>query len=1130
MRRLINILCFLGIMCSALQAHEYVPSSVLCSGNIVKIQVPSTGTYCLTYEQIEAMGIYPPQVRLLGYGGNLIDQDFRQTRLDDVPSIPFYMYVGDDGVFSSNDYILFYAKGPLGWKWDGKNYSRTRNYYANYGCYFLSDNAGEQKILNKGEEIVSSNPYEVYTHTALQLHEEEQYNLVDLNGIAGGGREWYGDMLTTKTNSKTIPFTFDDVDPSKLMRCHVTAASTIASTQLTIRVASNSQTKTFPTLYSEDKASIIESVISTYPKSNYLPVSLSYSSSQGSASAYINYVEMQVPCSLRLRSNYLEIRNTEHVGQTTPSRYHLVGADSNTKIWNITDPAKAYLVATSWVGDTLCWLGVNQQPQVYLAVQVTDRNWPTPASRGQVYNQNLHYLIRGKHHIIVTPEEFRDQAERLKQVHEAYNKNDKWWVVSDEEVYNEFSSGTPDASAIRWMMKYLWDTFKDTEQAPKSVLMFGDGSFDNRQILSYSGTPTLITYQSTNSTNDAMSYATDDYFGWLKDNAGITGNRMNDTLAQLEISVGRLPISTYEQAVQMVDKIATYLLNANAGSWKQQLCFLADDGDHGQHVHSAEMAAKKVQQLAPQYILNKIYLDAYEQESSASGESYPLAYSTYSNLLKSGVLLMDYAGHGSPNNICSEMFLTRKQVESMTNTNQGIWVLATCNFSRFDQKELSTAEVAVLNPVGGAIAVMSSDRTAYVSSNNIINMNYCAQLVHRLSNGIYPYTIGEALKLAKNQMGSDGGKLPYLLLGDPSLKLNYPEPYQVLISHMPDTLRALDLVTIEGYIANQEKDTVSFDGQLTINVFDKKQTVYTRDNDEPNPDDKVKRPFDDYPNKLFMGQGDITNGKFTTQFRMPKDLRYNIDSARLTLYAIGTDATGTAEAIGYTNNFQVGGSSPYIIDDNQGPDIQLYLNTPFFNEGDEVNATPHFYAELSDQNGINAAGSGIGHDLLLTIDNNVKQTYVVNNYFTTTTSYQKGLVSYPMSEIADGYHILSFRAWDMPGNASTKTLGFNVNHELGPELRSLLVYPNPVSHSGELTMQLSHDRPDERMSMDINFYDLAGHTIWTTSRVLSGYDGKAQITLNMLETHLPAGTYIYRFRIQTSTQTSTYYSGKIIVY
>jgi len=1133
MRRTTFIVCMLCLTSLTIQAHTYVESSVLASGNIVKIQVPQTGIYCMSYEQIEALGINPANVRLLGYGGNLINQDFRQSRYDDVPSIPFYMNKGVDGVFGAGDYILFYAQGPIGWQWNGSTWKRTRNYYANYGCYFLSDNAGKQRILAMTDTLEADSPYEVHSYTSLQLHEVEQINLIDVSGLAGGGREWYGESIG-QNNSITIPFTFDDVITSGQMRCRVTAAaSATETTRLKVQTADTSKMCTFSAISNNIPATTNEVNILTLPTGNSLPVTLTYSTTQNTAKAYLNTIEMSVPCHLRLKGNTLFIRNTEHIGQSVLSRYHLLGADKNTQIWNLTNPAEAYIAATTWQGDTLCWLGSNLEPQLFLAIRpCTD--FATPASRGKIYNQNIHKKLRGVQNVIVTPEAFRGAAEQLRQVHEQFNNTERWAVVSDEEVYNEFSSGTPDASAIRWMMKYLWDEFQQTDQAPLSLLLFGDGSFDNRQILKTSPVPYLLTYQAINSTNEPKAYAADDYFGWLLDNAGIRGNNWDDTQTTMQISVGRLPVSTYEQGEQVVNKIATYLLNLNPGNWKQQLCFLADDGDLGNggvHVRSVELAAKAVREQSPEYIIHKIYLDAYEQETTASGESYPLAYSTYTNLLRSGVLLMDYAGHGSANNICSEMFLTRKQVESMVNSNLGIWALATCNFAHFDQKDLSTAEVAVLNPQGGAIGVVSSDRTAYVSPNETLNKYFCTYLVTHQSDGTYPYTIGDALRLAKNKMTGIEGKLPYILLGDPSLKLNYPAPYQILVTSIPDTLRALDLVTIEGYVADGDSNKVAFDGELTIQVFDKQQIMATKDNDQPDPQQKKIVYYEDFPSQLFIGNGTISDGQFTIQFRMPKDLKYNIDYARLTLYATGNVANEAKEALGYSEAFQVGGTSPVVIDDTEGPEMTLYLNTPFFRDGEEVNPTPHFYANLKDKNGINTAGSGIGHDLMLTIDNDIKQTYVLNSYYTSASgSYQEGSVSYPISTLADGQHSLSFRAWDMLNNATTKTLGFTVNSDLGPELKQMLVYPNPVSHTGELNMYIQHDRPDDLVSIDLTFYDMVGHTIWTTTRQLYSYDGQAQLSLDMAETHLPTGIYLYQFRIQTTTQSSARYSGRVIVY
>ncbi len=198
-----------------------------------------------------------------------------------------------------------------------------------------------------------------------------------------------------------------------------------------------------------------------------------------------------------------------------------------------------------------------------------------------------------------------------------------------------------------------------------------------------------------------------------------------------------------------------------------------------------------------------------------------------------------------------------------------------------------------------------------------------------------------------------------------------------------------------------------------------------------------------------------------------------------------------------------------------------------FQNGDCVNSTPHFFAELYDRNGINTVGSGIGHDLLMVVDNNNKQTYVLNDYFTAeNNSYQRGLTSYVMPELADGSHSLSFRAWDLVNNASTKTLHFTVNHEQGPVVKKMIVYPNPVAQFGTLHLVLQNDRPDDRLSIELCFYDMVGHKVWSTEQAISDEN----ITLSMANTSMPPGVYIYQFTIRTTTQSSEKYNGRLIVY
>lgn len=1138
MRRTTTILLLLCLNLG-LWAHTYVDSSVLGEGNFVKLQVPSTGVYSISYDQIKAWGLNPDSVRLLGYGGNLLTQDFTKPHTDDVPSIPFFMYTGTDGKFSSGDYILFYAEGPQGWTWNGSYFNRTQNCYADYGCYFLSDNAGEQRLLTYEEKIEDEDFNHVYTYTALQLHEQDLCNLIDVHhGKEGGGREWYGETMTSAKPKLTIPFTFTDVDTTQTLTCLADAAgSSFDQTTMQMTVCGTSRTAYIQALdisRQEVKASSVSIRLATaQPQSNAIPVTLEYHAATTNDVAYLNFVTAQVPCFMHLRDNQLFIRNTDYAGDYVPSCYHLTGADEYTQIWNMTDPQNATLMPTWWENDTLCWVADNQQVHLFMAVRTNSSKYPAPASRGKVENQNLHAQLRGVQNIIITPEQFRYQAERLKVAHEEDNPSQHWAVVTDEEVFNEFSSGTPDATAFRWMMKYLYDEFQGTDSMPRSLLLFGDGTFDNRKLLKTSGPATLLTYQASNSLSEPNAYATDDYFGWLDDKDCLIGSNWYDYRGRMKIGVGRLPVNTEEEAEDVVNKLITFMQDANPGPWKQQLCFLGDDGNHGLHITTVDAAAEAVRVGAPDFITNKIYLDAYIQETSASGESYPLAYNRFSNMLQTGVSLMDYAGHGSPNNICSENFLTLKQVQGMVNVNQGVWALATCNFARFDQTDQSTAEAAVLNPFGGAIAVVSADRTVYASDNEVINKYFCQRLLEHSDPFTYPNTIGEALRLAKNDNGDKMNKLPYVLLGDPAIRLYYPTRYQAVATQIPDTLHALDLVSISGYISNGDtlssarRDTVSFNGQLSVTIFDKLQVVKTRDNDEQEESQKRIKTFNDYPNKLFAGTADVVDGKFTFTFRMPKDIRYNIDFGRMTLYAVGQDSQGQAEAVGHCESFKIGGSSPLIIDDNEGPDIQLYLNTPLFRDGDRVNPTPHFYANLYDQNGINTVGSGIGHDLQMVIDNSTKQTYILNDYFTAeNNSYQRGTVSYALAELANGSHELSFRAWDLLNNASTQTLHFTVDSDQGPVLKRILVYPNPVSSFGELHFSLENDRPDDRLTMTLTFYNTIGQKLWSDTQLVTDN----QVTIPMADVSLPAGIYIYQLKIQTSTQSSSYHNGRLMVY
>ncbi len=1134
MKRLFYILCVMCLQAAmyVAMAHEYAGTSVLSQGKFVKIAVEETGICRLSYEDLQAMGLKPESVRVFGYGGGMVSQDFQQRKIDDVPAVPFYMHKGADGVFGAGDYILFYAQGPISWQYTGSRFRHTTNPYSTKGYYFLSDNVGEQLLLeNKRTELSAENTFDVHIFADYRLHEIDSINLIDKAGMAGGGREFYGETFNMTRSTMSLSFNFPNRCVDERIRAYLdVAANASERTSFVVKIGETERTL----LVNNKSSDHIEKARTGSLDGQYTSASgdnqtaqITYKTTLAAAEAWLNYFEITAQRQLILTDNLLFARNTEHYRATLDSKYYVRGASKETQVWDVTQLDSIYSVPTQLKGDTLLFVLDNDEIHELVIINPTKCKTISPVKIGnekfmKVGNQNLHSL-RDIDLVIITPAAFLASAQELATIHEMYDELTTA-VVTDQQVYNEFSSGTPDASAYRWIMKMLYDralVSGGKERKPSYLLLFGDGTFDNRKLLTTSGNNTLLTYQARNSVKETSAYATDDYFTWMDNNEGL-----NDIIATMDLSVGRLPVSKADEAQAIVNKIVRYIKNETAGEWKRHACFLADDGDANMHTRAADKAAESVRIGNPSFIVNKVYLDSYQQESTASGESYPLAKNKLDNLLRNGVLLFDYCGHAGYNNICSENMLTAREIREMRNENLAFWMLATCNFANFDAQKTSAAEEAVLNQYGGALAVFASCRTVYAAQNEVLNKNICDSLFAHRSNCNYPYRIGDAIRMGKNKTARDENNLPYLLLGDPALRLYYPTNYQVGTIAINDTLRSLSVNQLEGCILTDEGDTATwFNGKVNITVLDKLQTLNTLDNDQADEARKTIIQFVDYPNTLFKGDAEVKDGKFTCTFMIPKDIKYNYDFARIVYYA--QDTVTYDEAVGHFESFVVGGSSVVDIVDTIGPDLRIYLNNPAFQNGDKTNEYPHFYADIADEHGINTVGSGIGHDLLLTIDNDPSKSYILNNYFTAQMgSYQAGRVSYLLSEMTEGHHTLTFRAWDLLNNSSTATLDFEVVKGYAVQIFSVLAYPNPVRSDTMITFVVQHDKPDDILQVRYMIFDMSGKKVWEKTQ-----QGNGQMTVNAADAHLTSGIYLYRVQLKTTdSEEYTSKTGKIMVY
>jgi hypothetical protein len=1091
--------------------HSYAERSVLADGHWVKIRVSESGVCRMSFSELRSAGLEPSQVRVFGYGGAQKEQDFSKRNIDDLPQVP--VYVGED-------YILFYVQGPISWTYNGSRFAHTRNTYSDFGYYLLSDDAGAMLPFPEAE-AVSGSPTDVTYYSYYQVQDKDSVNLIDRTGVSGGGRTFYGEQFAagqTRTFTFSTPYANGDNSSVYIDMAANAATTSTVKAQLNNTSSKSIYISSIPDHYTFGVAGTIS--MNGASEEQNQRVTMQFVNSNAGALAWLNYIEITTPSELVMTGSYMGIRSLVNRNTTNPVRFLLRNTTASTQIWDVTDLAAIQRMPTTMVDDQLAWVGTQADGvHEYIAVNTDGTKFVQAEVVGEVKNQNLHALSNIDY-IIICPEGYEDVSEDLAKAHEA-KQAITYAIVTDQQVYNEFSSGTPDATAYRWLMKMLYDRAKNgIGQQPRWLLLMGHGTFDNRKLLRNSGTSLLLTYQSKNSVNEIKAYATDDYFAYLDDNEGAI-----DTQGRMDIGVGRLPVESLDEARTTVDKLIQYIRNEQTGKWKNQLVYLADDGENGTHTETAEKSAELVRIKNPDFIVHKIFLDAYPQEVNASGESYPLAKNRVLNLLKNGVLFFDYSGHGGYNAITNESILNLKDIAGMTNKNQAFWLFATCNFAQCDAGKRSAAETAVLNPKGGAIGILAATRTVYAPQNTNLNRSVCDTLFGHSDVFHYDMTLGEAISIGKNLLGSDENKLAYVLLGDPCMRLNYPTDYHVETLTEMDTLNALSVQHVEGRIIDEDLNTVSdFNGKVDITIYDKMQSIPTRDNDNAGGDPRVVA-YNDYPNTIFSGATDVKDGLFNYTFMVPKDIRYNFDKGRIVYYAVTADSLETAEAVGHFEQFIIGGSGSIVTIDTVGPEMEIYLNSPAFRNGDKTYATPRFFANLYDENGINTAGAGIGHDLMLIIDDDPKMIYSLNEYFTAANnSYQAGQVSYLMEELANGPHSLTFRAWDLLNNSTTKSLNFIVEAGLDPSIYNVTTYPNPVQQSGVVHLVVNYDQPDELIETEIYLYNTAGQMVYSHKQ-----DNPDAVSINLPALGLNTGVYIYSVKIKSASSKYSTTSGKIIV-
>ena len=1104
---------------------KYATSSALASGKWVKIQIEDRGIYKLTYADLRGMGFSDPaKVSVHGYGGCMLDEDFSKPYIDDIPAVP---------VWRGDDYLLFYGCGVINWTYDKstESFVHTNNPYSNYGYYFLTDATGTKEMESVASAAGAS--LKVTTFDDYRLHEK------DLVSVNNSGRELFGEAMDM-TLSRDFSFTgitgITNDDGKIALRFIAKPTTGNGSVSMSVdgekllektiaqSGSSGSETYTMARL-------VYEVVNWKGDKGTNVKVNVRYGQ-LGHKNVHLDYIRLQMKRELQPYGVCTFFRSLASVGNA--SRFVIQNANTNTMVFDVTDKLNPKEMETELSGNELSFSIPAGTLREFALVQ-RNQSFPTPEVVGDVTNQDLHALPQTDMIIIAQPG-LTAQAERLAEAHRTRDGL-AVQVVAPDAIYNEFSSGTPDATAYRRFMKMFYDRQTSEEDAPKYLLLFGDGAFDNRFITSgwqnVTTSNMLLTYQTEESLNE-RSFVIDDYFGFLDD----SNNGKELMSARVDIGIGRFPVRTLAEATNMVNKVIGYMDNKDTGSWKNNVCFVADDGSGADgyminHADQADRLGEYINTSHPEFLVNKIYFDAYKKDVSGGLATYPDVKTNIQKQLKNGLLLINYTGHGSTTAWSDERVLTESDITQSTYTRLPIWITATCDFCRFDASVTSAGEQVFLNKVSGGIGLFTTTRVAYSTPNFEINDNLIRNLFEK-KNG-RRLTLGEVMKATKRALGSSRYKLGFALIGDPALKLAYPE-YRMQVTAVngnpvtdePVDFKALQKITVEGEVLNADGNVATdFSGLLNPTVLDSRVSYETLDNNKTGNTFK----YTDYSNILFIGNDSVRAGKFSFTFTVPKDISYSNEFGKMNLYA--SDETNNLEAQGAYLNYRVGGTDDNAEDDHDGPEIRvLYMNDSTFVNGGQVNTTPFFVARLWDKSGVNITGSSIGHDMMLIIDGDPSLSFNLNSYYELIPGKDgEGIVKYLLPALTPGIHTAEFKVWDIQNNSTTYEFDFEVVEGLKPYLLELTATPSPAREQVEF--HLFHNRPESQLTVGIMVYDMMGRLQWKhqetgASELFKSYTVTWDLTNNR-GGRLRPGIYIYRAAISSGGSKEATDAKKLII-
>ena len=1119
---------------------QSIQNSVLANGNWHRFYVEKSGVYKLSKGFLQSLGVNvavdPRNIKIYGNGGRMLPLLNSISYPNDLEENAIQFFGEDDGVFHDSDYILFYAEGVDTWNEESLTHV---NQFSDKSYYYVTTSGGFGKRIQSYNEPAAASSLLMSNYDGYQYHE------LDLVNAGKIGRRWFGENFNIE-DSQNFDFTLPNyVAGSAVSFSADFAAVSYVATSFLVK-ANNVNIGNVPIRAADGSALGYENLLNTTftPSSNLVAINLEYNNNGvPSSKGYLDYIILKYNAELKgigkqfVFSNKL-VKTNIGVGQFTISN-----AANINSVWEITDIYNVTKLDNSQ--NSISFKLPLGQDRKFVAVDYSDVYLPLKDNETNVANQNIKGTIFNDNqgvpkdidYLIITPLNLKAQAENLANFHRN-NSGMVVKVVTLPSIYNEFGGGKQDVAAIRNFVKYVYfNNPSYPNNKVKYLNLFGDASYDFKDRIKnntnvvpvFHGFSVNNSLLPDNDTNFSLfaSFMSDDFFTLMDNNEG----NMVSSVDHMDLAVGRMLVSSNDQAAEMVNKVYEYHDEKSYKRWRNNLVYYADDPN--QFLTGDYELQKDLNYLADQTIVanpffntTKIFADAYVQEVSAGGERYPQAKKAFIDAIELGALVLNYYGHGNEESLAVERLFEKADAQVLNNRYKyPLFITITCEFTRFDDPNRPTGgEYMYWNKAGGAIALLATTRQ--------ISQGLGRQMNEKIYNNLFVMennsylSIAEVLRRAKVGLGSN--KRVVFYIGDPALKLAIPRPKVVLtkvngqdINTATLSLQALSLATLTGEVLDENGALIAnYNGDLAVQVYDKNLNRQTLDND--NVEIALgaaysKMNFVTLGEVIYRGNASVTNGKFEFSFIVPQDIQIPVGNARVSFYAKSNNPT-LQNQTGYNSQIKVGGVNFAAPSDTTPPKLKLYMNDTNFVSGGITNESPIFLAFLEDENGINTA-SGIGHDIVAILDGDENNPYILNDYYETETdNYKKGKVTYPFRDLAPGLHTILFKAWDVYNNLITAEIQFIVIGDGDLELEHVLNYPNPFVNYTEFWF--NHNRPFEPLEVQVQILTITGKLVKTINQTIVNegfnsrdvkWDGKDDFG-----DRIGKGVYVYRLIVKSS--------------